>query len=58
MPFCFTILSYVARGSYGCFGGSVGLQIRALWFKEGLKPFTIVEVIICEVWSKTAKTAK
>jgi hypothetical protein len=47
MPFCFTILSYVVRGSYGCFGGSVGLQIRALCGLKRASSLYHCEVIIC-----------
>jgi hypothetical protein len=56
VPFCFTILSYVARGSYGCFGGSVGLQIRALCGKEGLQAFTIVIQLFVGVEVKKRKS--
>jgi hypothetical protein len=55
VPFCFTILSYVARGSYGCFGGSVGLQIRALCGKEGLQAFTIVIQLFVKSGAKRRK---
>jgi hypothetical protein len=35
VPFCFTILSYVVRGSYGCFNGSVGLDLGLHGSKKG-----------------------